>query len=677
MTGWCWGRTGSPAVPGPAAPGLPRLPRHRVGGAGARRERHLRAADPRGVPVRAVVADHPAQACRLPYGLRGLRPEQVARFGDADRARLMADTGIVRNRLKVEAAITNARAVLGLRDTGGLDALFWSFTPLQHERPADTASVPATSPESVALAKALKRAGFVFVGPTTMYAAMQACGWSTTMSWGATGPVPGDARARARVAAVVPRAACGDGRHHPVRRRRPGAGRLVDGPSVDYFDMTFSGTAAGTAPSPSTAIPRSCRSTPRAGTRRRNPWAFYPLFRWSPGADGTHRARLPGRRLDARAGLRARGGAAHGRAADRRVGSRVALATVAVWAAFPAAVSLQLAYTESLAMLVLCGFLWAVIRQRVDRHAALALVLGLTRPIALPLLAVVAVALFVLAGSGRAARREGEYAAGAGAIVACGVSGLVWPSIAWAVTGSPTAYTDTMAACGPAARSCRSKPWLWMSEWVFRDHALAGSYGPVRLAAVVTVIVVMVCGPWARALGRSCARGVWPTRQPGLVLDPFTSIFRYLLPLFPLLSSSSAGGWLGRPARPAVPVPRTALLVAAGVAGRWRGSSTCSCSCRLGLPAVMSDLLTAGAPQRARREGAAPAGAVPPRHLWPLAGRRARRHARGGDVVPDTRGCGHLEPTVGDIFRLWDSSGTPRSPKAATRCPSVDPTRRG
>ena len=67
-----------------------------------------------------------------------------------------------------------------------------------------------------------------------------------------------------------------------------------------------------------------------------------------------------------------------------RVGSRVALATVAVWAAFPAAVSLQLAYTESLAMLVLCGFLWAVIRQRWAVTAALALVLGLTRPIALP-----------------------------------------------------------------------------------------------------------------------------------------------------------------------------------------------------------------------------------------------------------------------------------------------------
>jgi DNA-3-methyladenine glycosylase I len=103
-------------------------------------------------------------------------PERVAAFDDTDRARLLADAGIVRNRLKVEAAITNARAVLRLRNAGGLDALFWSFAPQRHDRPADTTALRATSPESVALARALKRAGFVFVGPTTMYAAMQACG---------------------------------------------------------------------------------------------------------------------------------------------------------------------------------------------------------------------------------------------------------------------------------------------------------------------------------------------------------------------------------------------------------------------------------------------------------------------------------------------------------------------
>ena len=109
---------------------------------------------------------------------RGFDPEVVARFGDDDRARLMADAAIVRNRAKVEAAITNARAVLDLRDGPGLDALFWSFAPDAVDRPAPRtfADVPATTPGSVALAKALKKHGFVFVGPTTAYAGMQACG---------------------------------------------------------------------------------------------------------------------------------------------------------------------------------------------------------------------------------------------------------------------------------------------------------------------------------------------------------------------------------------------------------------------------------------------------------------------------------------------------------------------
>ena len=106
----------------------------------------------------------------------GFDPEVVAGFGDADRARLMADAGIVRNRLKVDAAINNAGAVLRLREHGGLDELLWSHAPGSHTPPATPSDLRAVSPESVALAKALKKAGFVFVGPTTMYAAMQACG---------------------------------------------------------------------------------------------------------------------------------------------------------------------------------------------------------------------------------------------------------------------------------------------------------------------------------------------------------------------------------------------------------------------------------------------------------------------------------------------------------------------
>ena len=106
----------------------------------------------------------------------GFDPEVVARFDDDDRARLMADTGIVRNRLKIDAAIKNAGAVLALREAGGLDELVWSHAPEHHVPPQTTADFRATSPEAVALAKAQKKAGFVFVGPTTMYAAMQACG---------------------------------------------------------------------------------------------------------------------------------------------------------------------------------------------------------------------------------------------------------------------------------------------------------------------------------------------------------------------------------------------------------------------------------------------------------------------------------------------------------------------
>ena len=106
----------------------------------------------------------------------GFDAETVAAFGEPDFERLMANSSIVRNRLKIRAAVTNAQAVVRLRDCGGLDELLWSFAPAEHRRPLTPADLRATSTESIALAKALKRNGFVFVGPTTVYAAMQACG---------------------------------------------------------------------------------------------------------------------------------------------------------------------------------------------------------------------------------------------------------------------------------------------------------------------------------------------------------------------------------------------------------------------------------------------------------------------------------------------------------------------
>ena len=107
-------------------------------------------------------------------------PEVVAAFDDDRVEALMADAGIVRNRAKVEAARANARAVLALRADGGLDQFLWSRRPAISPAPRTVAEVPATSPESAALAKDLKRAGFRFVGPTTAHALMEATGMIDT-----------------------------------------------------------------------------------------------------------------------------------------------------------------------------------------------------------------------------------------------------------------------------------------------------------------------------------------------------------------------------------------------------------------------------------------------------------------------------------------------------------------
>ncbi|WP_426301163.1 DNA-3-methyladenine glycosylase I [Arthrobacter sp. R-11] len=107
-------------------------------------------------------------------------PEKVARFGEADVERLMLDAGIVRNRLKIRAAITNANATLALRSDGGLVNFVWSFRPEATPAPATVADLATQSPESVALSKALRKKGFAFVGPTTMYALMEAIGMIDT-----------------------------------------------------------------------------------------------------------------------------------------------------------------------------------------------------------------------------------------------------------------------------------------------------------------------------------------------------------------------------------------------------------------------------------------------------------------------------------------------------------------
>ena len=109
---------------------------------------------------------------------KGFDPNVVARFKANDINRLMNNEGIVRNRLKIEAAIANAKATLKLQDDlGSLSKLIWSFAPTKPKKaPRTLADVPATSPESVALSKELLKRGFKFVGPTTTYASMQSLG---------------------------------------------------------------------------------------------------------------------------------------------------------------------------------------------------------------------------------------------------------------------------------------------------------------------------------------------------------------------------------------------------------------------------------------------------------------------------------------------------------------------
>ncbi|WP_426997609.1 DNA-3-methyladenine glycosylase I [Pseudarthrobacter sp. N5] len=107
-------------------------------------------------------------------------PDMVAAFTEADVDRLLQDTGIVRNRLKIRAAITNAQSTIALREDGGLVDFVWGFQPAATPQPLTFADVPTQSPESIALAKALRSRGFAFVGPTTMFALMEAIGMIDT-----------------------------------------------------------------------------------------------------------------------------------------------------------------------------------------------------------------------------------------------------------------------------------------------------------------------------------------------------------------------------------------------------------------------------------------------------------------------------------------------------------------
>ena len=129
-----------------------------------------------GLSWRTVLAKRPAFRAVF----HGFDPDAVAAMARTDVDRIMDDARIIRNRRKIEAAVTNARATVALREQEGLAELVWSFQPEETPRPERAADVPTSSPHSVALSRALKERGFVFVGPTTMHALMEAIGMVDT-----------------------------------------------------------------------------------------------------------------------------------------------------------------------------------------------------------------------------------------------------------------------------------------------------------------------------------------------------------------------------------------------------------------------------------------------------------------------------------------------------------------
>jgi hypothetical protein len=242
-----------------------------------------------------------------------------------------------------------------------------------------------------------------------------------------------------------------------------------------------------------------------------------------------------------------------------KVGPKVALAAVAVFAACPVSPSLQIAYTESLAILLLCGFLWAIGRERWIFAAGLALLMGLTKGIALPL-AVVALVAVLLRWRRREqypiTAREGWSALAA--LGSCGAAALLWPVIVSIGTGSALAYTDTMGAWSVGGSVQLLRPWL---EYV------ALPWDAVKVVLALVVIVAMTVGPWAARLGIELR--TWVLAYTGyliLVDAPSTSLFRHLLPLFPLIVVAIGGGWRDRPARWLG--WRTGFLIGVGLAGQ-------------------------------------------------------------------------------------------------------------
>lgn len=285
----------------------------------------------------------------------------------------------------------------------------------------------------------------------------------------------------------------------------------------------------------------------QAGLVAQNEWAFYPLFPMAARVVMT----LTGWPF-AVAGTLLATALGYGAAVviagllREKVGSAGALGAVALWAGFPAAPVLQVAYTESLALLLLGGVLWLLIRRRWLWAAALALLTGLARPIALPLGLVALVAVIQ-----RVRRRDAEPITAAetagmvSSLAACAASGLIWPVLVWARTGQRDGYPATMSAWRGGEQVALFTPTIDVVQLV-----LGPSRGPWLLAGAAALLFLAVLGPWAAGLGAELR--AWTLGYPLYLLaalQPWTSTYRYLLLMFPLFVVFIGAGWAADEAR--------------------------------------------------------------------------------------------------------------------------------
>ncbi len=332
------------------------------------------------------------------------------------------------------------------------------------------------------------------------------------------------------------------------------------GPHPNYFSMTVLWDGYWYRLIAEQGYPPALPIDVSTGTVQQNAWAFYPAFpemsRFLMKVTGLGFP-VVGSTLALLLGFAA--AVVMGLLLRDRVGPKVALAAVAVYGASPVSPSFQIAYTESLAILLLCGFLWAVSKERWLITAGLALLIGLSRAMALPLAVVALVAVFLRWRR----RRQDPISAGEGwsalaALGCCGAAGLLWPLIVSIGVGSPLAYAETMGAWSVGGSVQLLRPWL---EYV------ADPWNAVRVALGLSIIIAMTVGPWAARLGTELR--VWTLAYTGyliLVDAPSTSLFRHLLPLFPLMVVLIGGGWRHRPAR--WMGWRTGFLIVLGLAGQ-------------------------------------------------------------------------------------------------------------